>query len=81
MKNVSRNIRLERVGDVKNFIEIVDKYDFAVTLSQGEYVVDAKSIMGIFSLNLDDPLTVKAEIEGDEKIQEFLNDIEKYIDK
>lgn len=46
------NIRLSTIEEVRNFVNIVSKYDFEIDLKSGRYVVDAKSIMGIFSLDL-----------------------------
>ena len=46
------NVLLGSINDVKNFVNIVSKYDYEIDLSSGRYVVDAKSIMGIFSLDL-----------------------------
>ena len=39
-------------------IEAVRKYDSEIDLSSGRYIVDAKSIMGIFSLDLMNPITM-----------------------
>ena len=58
------NITLKTINDVKDFVNIVNKYDFDVDLSTGRYVVDAKSIMGIFSLDLSKP--IKVEIQTDD---------------
>ena len=57
-------IMLKSINDVKDFVNIVNKYDFDVDLSSGRYVVDAKSIMGIFSLDLSKPIKVEIH-EGD----------------
>lgn len=53
------NITLSSINDVKNFVNIVNRYDFDVDLTSGRYVVDAKSIMGIFSLDLSKPIKVE----------------------
>lgn len=53
------NIMLHSINDVKNFVNTVNKYDFDVDLTSGRYVVDAKSIMGIFSLDLSKPIKVE----------------------
>ena len=71
-------IRLNNIEKVKNFVNKISKVDAKVDLVSGRYVVDAKSIMGIFSLDLERPLTVKV-IAGDEKavydvVKEFAND-------
>ena len=50
------HLMLNSINDVKDFVNIVSKYDFDVDLTSGRYVVDAKSIMGIFSLDLAKPL-------------------------
>ena len=51
-------ILLGSINDVKKFVNVVSKYDFDVDLTSERYVVDAKSIMGIFSLDLSKPITV-----------------------
>ncbi len=53
------DIVLATINDVKNFVNIVNRYDFDVDLTSGRYVVDAKSIMGIFSLDLSKPIKVE----------------------
>lgn len=58
MKKVT--VSLASINDVKSFVNIVSKYDFDVDLISGRYVVDAKSIMGIFSLDLSKPIDVEA---------------------
>ena len=57
MKKVT--VSLASINDVKSFVNIVSKYDFDVDLISGRYVVDAKSIMGIFSLDLSKPSDVE----------------------
>ena len=57
MKKVT--VSLASINDVKSFVNIVSKHDFDVDLISGRYVVDAKSIMGIFSLDLSKPIDVE----------------------
>lgn len=68
-------IRLSTIQDVRNFVEIVSLSDIEIDLSSGRYVVDAKSIMGIFSLDLLNPilLTAHSEDVGElfERLQPF----------
>ncbi|MGI6779007.1 MAG: HPr family phosphocarrier protein [Acetivibrionales bacterium] len=59
------NITLKSINDVKDFVNIVNKYDFDVDLTSGRYVVDGKSIMGIFSLDLSKPIKVEAYADDD----------------
>ncbi len=54
----SFTILLSSINDVKNFVNIVNKYSCDVDLTSGRYVVDAKSIMGIFSLDLTKPIKI-----------------------
>jgi phosphotransferase system HPr-like phosphotransfer protein len=49
---------LGTINDVKDFVGVVSRYDFDVDLISGRYAVDAKSIMGIFSLDLSKPIRV-----------------------
>ena len=58
------NLMLNSINDVKDFVNIVSKYDFDVDLTSGRYVVDAKSIMGIFSLDLSKPIDLNIHTEG-----------------
>lgn len=71
-------IMLKTINDVKAFVNSVAKYDFDVDLLSGRYAVDAKSIMGIFSLNLSKAITM--EIHSDD-CQNFLNEIKPFIVK
>ncbi len=52
-------IMLNSINDVKNFVNTVSKYDYEIDLTSGRYVVDAKSIMGIFSLDLSKPIKME----------------------
>jgi phosphocarrier protein HPr len=51
-------IQLKSIDDVKSFVRIVNDFPYDVDLVSGRYVVDAKSIMGIFSLDLAQPIDV-----------------------
>ncbi|MDD6236839.1 MAG: HPr family phosphocarrier protein [Clostridiales bacterium] len=53
-------IMLNTINDVKLFVNTVAKYDFDVDLVSGRYAIDAKSIMGIFSLDLSKPIQLEA---------------------
>ncbi len=53
------NIQLTSINDVKIFVNTVNKYSFDIDLTSGRYVVDAKSIMGIFSLDLAKPIKIE----------------------
>ena len=69
---------LSSINDVKNFVNIVTKYDFEIDLTSGRYVVDAKSIMGIFSLDLSKPINLNVHAEGN-NLDEVLKVLAPYI--
>ncbi len=73
---VTVSVLLNSINDVKNFVNIVSKYDFDIDLSSGRYVVDAKSIMGIFSLDLAKP--IKVEIHTD-NADDIMGELKPYI--
>jgi len=70
------NIELKSINDVKEFVNIVSKKDYEIDLVSGRYVVDAKSIMGIFSLDLSKP--IKMEIHSDD-CDDLCKEIEKFV--
>ena len=72
MKTVK--IRLSSIEAVRNFVEIVRKFEGDIDLSSGRYIVDAKSIMGIFSLDLMNPITLTARCDDCDKLLESLKD-------
>ena len=55
----SLKISLEMAQRVKEFVTITQTCECEILLKSGKYVVDAKSILGIFSLDLSQPLTVE----------------------
>ena len=68
-------IRLSTIQDVRSFVDIVTGARTDVDLSSGRYVVDAKSIMGIFSLDLLNPIQLTAHDEDPalfEKLKPFI---------
>ena len=69
-------VLLSSINDVKDFVNIVNKYDYEIDLISGRYVVDAKSIMGIFSLDLSKP--IKVEIRND-ACEDLLGELKPFI--
>ncbi|MCL2866831.1 MAG: HPr family phosphocarrier protein [Clostridia bacterium] len=72
----SYTIKLSLAESVKQFVNIVNRYSFDMDLRTGRHVVDAKSILGIFSLDLSKPITLDVYTDdvGDiaEAIEQFL---------
>ena len=62
------NIKLTNVQDIRAFVNEVILVDYEVDLVQGRYVIDAKSIVGIFSLDLLSPILLKAHTENADKL-------------
>ena len=71
-------VSLQAINDVKEFVNIVMKYDFDIDLVSGRYAVDAKSIMGIFSLDLSKPIELHAHTDDADA---FFKDINKFLVK
>lgn len=72
------NIRINTIEDVKNFVTTVTKCNYDVDIVSGRYAIDAKSIMGIFSLDLSKPLELR--VHSDD-CDEFMAELDKYIVK
>jgi phosphotransferase system HPr-like phosphotransfer protein len=70
-------IKLDTFEKIKRFINITGSLDYDIDLISGRYVVDGKSIMGIFSLDLSKPIDVV--INDDKYSEKFFNEIAKFI--
>ena len=68
MKSVE--IKLTSIQDVRDFVNLITSQPIDVDLSSGRYVVDAKSIMGIFSLDLFKPITLTAHSDDCDELME-----------
>lgn len=77
MKTVK--ISLNSIDKVKSFVNDVTKFDTDFDLVSGRYVIDAKSIMGIFSLDLSKPIDLS--IHSEDKTEEILEVLAPYIVK
>ena len=73
------NIQLKQIQDVKDFVNIITKIDGDFVLESGRYIVDAKSIMGIFSLDLSKPIDLNIHADGD--VDAILAALDPYIIK
>ena len=57
MKSVT--LKLSQAEEIKEFVNTVNRYSFEMDLRAGRHVVDAKSILGIFSLDLSKPISLE----------------------
>ena len=78
MKTVQ--ISLNSIDKVKSFVNEITKFDNDFDLVSGRYVIDAKSIMGIFSLDLSKPIELYVHAEGN-VTDDILSALDPYIIK
>ena len=64
-------IKLKSIDDVKDFVRKANELSYDVDLSLGKYTVDAKSIMGIFSLDLSREIELTVHSDSDEFFREI----------
>ena len=77
MKVKTVSISLNSIDKVKSFVNEISKFPNDFDLVSGRYVIDAKSIMGIFSLDLSKPINLN--IHADENLSAILEAIKSYI--
>ena len=75
MKTVQ--ISLNSLDKVKSFVNDITKFNNDFDLVSGRYVIDAKSIMGIFSLDLSKPINLN--IHAEENMEDILKVLAPYI--
>ena len=75
MKTVQ--ISLNSIDEVKSFVNDITKFDVDFDLVSGRYVIDAKSIMGIFSLDLSEPIELN--IHADNEVDTILSVLAPYM--
>ena len=77
MKMKTVKISLNSIDKVKSFVNEITKFDIDFDLVSGRYVIDAKSIMGIFSLDLSKPINLN--VHADENMAAIMETIKPYI--
>ncbi len=70
-------ISLNSIDKVKAFVNDITRFDNDFDLVSGRYVIDAKSIMGIFSLDLSKPIDLS--IHAEENLDEILETLKPYM--
>ena len=75
MKTVQ--ISLNSIDKVKSFVNAITQFEFDFDLVSGRYVIDAKSIMGIFSLDLSNPIELV--IHAEDHLDEIMDILKPYI--
>ena len=74
MKSV--RLLLNTTDSVKSFVNLISSYDYDADIRSGRYVVDAKSILGIFSLDLNRPVVLEV---YDDNCDELLSKLSPYM--
>ncbi|MBO5050705.1 MAG: HPr family phosphocarrier protein [Clostridia bacterium] len=69
-------VRLSTIESIRDFVSTVLTFDYDIDLRSGRYLIDAKSIMGIFSLDLLSPIELIAHTD---KPEALLEKLQKYI--
>ena len=89
MTIVQAKVKFDSISDVKEFVSINNKYDFEIDVKSDRYRADAKSILGMFSLDLSNELNLIIKINnvnskniyGDKLLDSYIKDISKFIKK
>ncbi|MCI9217017.1 HPr family phosphocarrier protein [Lachnospiraceae bacterium 42-17] len=71
-------ISLNSIDKVKSFVNSITKFDYDFDLVSGRYVIDAKSIMGIFSLDLSKPIELNIHA-GEPDMDNILSSLKDYL--
>ncbi len=75
---LEKMIMLDTIDSVRKFAEIASSKDYKIELESDKYIVNAKSIMGIFSLDLTKPIKMTAYCD---MVAELARQIEPYVVK
>lgn len=70
---IQLKVKLTSIGDVQKFVNAVSAFSGDIDLQSGRYVVDAKSIMGIFSLDLMQPVDMTIHAESADALLETID--------
>lgn len=65
-------VKITTIDDVKKFVSTVMKFDYEIDLVSGRYAIDAKSIMGIFSIDLSKDLKLVAHTDDTAELESAL---------
>ena len=76
---VKLTVKIVSMQDADKFNKLCSKFDCDMNLQSGKYYVDAKSIMGIFSLDLSKPIDLNIHADGD--VDAILAALDPYIIK
>lgn len=76
---VRKIVKFNTPESVKDFCNITIHCDFDIDLIRGRYVIDAKSLLGIYSLSLDEPVNLEILVDSEDDCKDFLQKIDKFL--
>ena len=68
-------IKIDTLDDIKQLIKITTSYEMDIDVVHNKYVIDAKSVMGILSLALDTPLTIRPISDNQKEIDRLFDEL------
>ena len=71
---VKKTVKINTMQEADQFNKICSRFDCDMDLARGKYYVDAKPIMGIFSLNLNEPLELIADTDDEQRVEKMFAD-------
>ncbi|MBO6206326.1 MAG: HPr family phosphocarrier protein [Lachnospiraceae bacterium] len=74
-------ILIDSIDKVKSFVNEITKFECDFDLISGRYVIDAKSIMGIFSLDISKPIDLDIHVTDETEAAEIMKAIDPYLAK
>ena len=77
MKTVQ--ISLNSIDKVKSFVNAITQFEFDFDLISGRYVIDAKSIMGIFSSDLSKPIDLAIHTTSEDEVDSIMEILKPYL--
>ena len=69
----SKELLLSSIKDIRNFINVTSMFEEDIDIIKGRYMVDGKSIMGIFTIDLSKPIEVRIHTDNKERADTFFN--------
>lgn len=75
----SKEFDINTIGRVKRFVDLTAQFNEDIDLVEDKYVVNAKSILAIFSLNLHKPIQVRIHTDDLERADQFFKEVEEVL--
>lgn len=68
-------LKFSTIEEIKKFNYWATRFDGDVSLKSGRYIIDAKSIDGIFTLSLDKPVDLEITSKNEQEVNDFINQL------